>query len=64
MSIVVSVEDKVIWKEIVDKVFLENPLEDLSFPGFVDNVVRVGFGLMRADQQEIIRVIFYQWENP
>lgn len=64
MSIVFTLGDKVIWKQIVDKAFLENSLEDLRLLWFVEVVVRVGIGLMHGDHQEIFEVIPYQWETP
>ena len=42
---------------IVGKAFLEISQEDLSPLEFVEFVVRVGIGLMNADQQEIFEVI-------
>lgn len=44
-----TVGDKVICNRIIDDAFLETSLND-SLLWLVENVVRVGIGLMNADQ--------------
>lgn len=63
MSIALSVGDEVIWKETVGKIFLDSALEDLNLQGFVEGMLRIGFGLRSTDQQGIFEVIPYWWET-
>lgn len=63
MSIVFAVGDKVVWKGIIDTVFLETSLEYLGFPAFVEGVVKLEIVLMNIDLQEIVQVIPYWWET-
>ena len=50
-----TVGQDIILKGIIDNAFLETLLKD---------VVRVGPGLMNADQQKLYKVIPSQWETP
>ena len=64
MSIVVTVRDKLIWKAIVNKVFQENSLVDLTLLGFIEGLVSVGIKLMKTVQQEIFQAIPYYGKIP
>jgi hypothetical protein len=64
MSIVVTVRDKLIWKAIVNKVFQENSLVDLTLLGFIEGLVSVGIKLMKTVQQEIFQAIHYYGKIP
>ena len=60
-SILLTLGDEVIWKTIVDKVFLETSIEHLSLLGLID-AIKIDIGLIKAYQQEIFEVILHQWE--
>lgn len=53
MSILLTVEDEVITKGVLENAFLETSLEDLRVLRFVEGIEKVGTGLMNTDQQKI-----------
>ena len=56
--------DKLIWKGIFDKVFLENSLEGLILLGFMEGLVSIGIEITKTVQQEIFQAIHYYGKIP
>ena len=64
ISTVFTVGDKLIWKGIFDKVFLEHSLEDLILLGFMEGLVSIGIEITKTVQQEIFQAIPYYGKIP
>jgi hypothetical protein len=64
MSSISPLGYETIWKETVDKAFLETSLEDLILPGFVEDTVRVRHCNNECRSARDIWSNLLLWETP